>query len=81
MGLFDQLESMLGSEGGSIVDQVKNMATEKGLSALAGDNPQIAQLLKGLDQDTIQKIIGQITENGMPKNMEDIQKLIAKFTK
>ena len=81
MGVLDQLESMLGGEGGSIIDQVKNMATEKGISALAEQNPQIAQMLKGVDQDTIQNIISNITENGMPKSMEDIQKLIAKFTK
>lgn len=80
MGIFDQLQSALGGEGGNLIDQVKNMATQKGLESLLEKYPQASQYLKNVDPGKLQDIVTEITKNGIPKSLEDAQKLLAKIT-
>lgn len=80
MGIFDQLQSVLGGEGGNLIDQVKQMATEKGLESLTEKFPQIGEMLHGVDSSSLQDLFSQITANGIPDSLDEIKEIIAKFT-
>lgn len=74
MGLLDTITSGLGKD---LKEQALNSVLEQ---ILGKGNPELGKLLKNIDMSKAGDIMEIIQKNGMPNSIDDIQKIISKFT-